>query len=555
MDPYYDLGTYSRAITTPSPDAQIWFDRGLAWCYGFNHEEADICFRNALEHDPDCAMAYWGIAYANGPFYNKVWTNFGPAELPGAVRLCHQTSQKAKQLSVNCTPVEQALTAALCERYCSDQVVEEAEFDLWINQYADSMREVYHAFPDDLDVAALFVEAMVTRTPWKLWAIDAYEPAEGADTVEAIEVLDRAMALIELHDLEPHPGLCHMNIHALEMSPYPERGLGAADDLRELSPDSGHLRHMPCHIDALCGRYSEAVTASEKAIAADAIYLAEAGAKGFYATSCCHNLHMMMYNGMFLGRYGEAATAANNMIAILTEDVLKNDRPYLASTLEGYYSMAIHVDVRFGRWQEIVDEPFPGSAELYLVTTAMLHYAKSVAHAALGDVSQARKQQAKFFEARERIPGSRLIFNNPALHILEVGEAMIEGEVAYREQRYDVAFANLREAVDRDDKLNYTEPWAWMHPPRHALGALLLEQGHLSEAKAVYGADLGLDNSIQRSSQHPGNVWSLHGYVECLERLGETTQAASMRPALAAALMLTDTEIGASCACRRGNAG
>jgi tetratricopeptide (TPR) repeat protein len=82
MDDYaYDLGAYQRPVTTRSPEAQTWFDRGLTWCYGFHHEEAIACFERALAADPDCAIAHWGIAYAIGPNYNKPWEAFDPEDL------------------------------------------------------------------------------------------------------------------------------------------------------------------------------------------------------------------------------------------------------------------------------------------------------------------------------------------------------------------------------------------------------------------------------------------------------------------------------------------
>ncbi len=67
MSEYYDLGDYSRHISTASPDAQLWFDRGLVWTYGYHHEEAVVCFKKSVEYDPACVMAHWGIAYASIP--------------------------------------------------------------------------------------------------------------------------------------------------------------------------------------------------------------------------------------------------------------------------------------------------------------------------------------------------------------------------------------------------------------------------------------------------------------------------------------------------------
>ena len=206
--------------------------------------------------------------------------------------------------------------------------------------------------------------------------------------------------------------------------------------------------------------------------------------------------------------------------------------------------------VRFGKWQEIIVRPLPADPALYCVSTAMCRYARSVAHSALGQIEAAEAEASLFTEAVERITESRFFFNNTAHDILAIGKAMMLGELEYRKENHDLAFSHLEEAVGLNDELYYTEPWAWMHPPRHALGALLLEQGRISEAEAVYRADLGIDESLSRPSQHPDNVWSLHGYVECLERSGKLDRARSIRERLDVVLLRSDQKITSSCACR-----
>ncbi len=550
MSHYYDLGNYTRPVTTTSPAAQKWFDRGLVWCYGFNHEEASRCFHQALNQDLDCAMAYWGIAYANGPFYNKPWEFFGQDELAQAVVTCYEAVQKALALSHSCTASEQALIQALSYRYPLPQVVTQATFDNWDANYAQAMQAVHTTFPYDADVIALYAEAMMTKTPWQLWNIYTGQPAPGADTVIAVQILEAGLRLMNEDQIPPHPGILHMVIHALEMSPQPEKALPAAAALRDLAPDSGHLCHMPTHIDALCGHYTQAVVASEKAIAADKKYLAQVGSFGFYTTAVCHDIHMLMYVAMLSGQYKQALTAVHDLTQLLTEEVLRVDIPHLASTLEGYYSMNMHVFVRFGQWQAIIATPLPPDPQLYCVTTVMHHYAKGVAHSALGNIAAAEEERHLFTTAVARVPLQRRFFNNSALDILAVASEMLNGELTYRQGHHQTAYTHLRQAAYLDDHLAYTEPWAWMHPPRHALGALLLEQGHMSEAEQVYRADLGLDGRLPRPLQHPNNVWSLHGYAECLQRLNETDEATVLQPHLTQALAHTDIEITASCCCR-----
>jgi tetratricopeptide (TPR) repeat protein len=281
------------------------------------------------------------------------------------------------------------------------------------------------------------------------------------------------------------------------------------------------------------------------------MYADYAGSMNFYVTARCHDIHLLMFACMFLGQYRPALAAAEKMQRILTRDILTiQDRPKLAMTTEGYYAMKMHVLVRFGRWQEILEEPLPDDPALFLVSTAMHHYARGVARATLNDAAGAERERALFRESVDRIPATRRFLGNAVTAMLAVGEALLDGELAYHKGDYAEAYGRLREAVRRDDGLYYTEPWAWMHPPRHALGALLLEQGHTEEAEEVYRDDLGLSGRIQRCVQHADNVWALHGLVECLERRGETAELPALRRKLAAALAKTDIPIASSCMCR-----
>ncbi|MDX6630114.1 MAG: hypothetical protein QOH00_2360, partial [Gaiellales bacterium] len=481
----YDLGTYSRRVSTSSADAQAWFDRGLVWAYGFNHEEAVRCFQRAAEADRSCAMAHWGVAYAMGPNYNRDWIAFEPDELAEMVAAARAAVERAQSLLAGASPVEQALVEALGARFPAATPPEECS--LWSDAYADAMRAAYARFGSDPDVACLFAEALIGRTPWQLWDLQSGEPAEGADTLEAVDVLERGLA----RSPGTHPGLLHLYVHTMEMSPFPERAMPAADQLRELVPDAGHLRHMPTHIDVLCGRYRDVVTWNERAIEADRKFLEREGALNFYTLYRCHDYHFKIYGALFLGQMEPALEAADELASTLSEELLRIEVPPMADWAEGFLPMRLHVLVRFGRWREIIEEPFPTDAALYATTTAMLHYAKGVANAATGDVARAAEHQRLFHEAVARVPESRYLFNNTCLDILAVAAEMLDGEIAYRAGDFEQAFAHLRRSVELDDNLPYDEPWGWMQPARHALGALLLEQGRVEDAEAVYRADLG----------------------------------------------------------------
>ncbi|NKB53487.1 MAG: hypothetical protein GKR97_14915 [Rhizobiaceae bacterium] len=550
----FDLGNHKKTISTASPQAQYWFDMGLNWCYGFNHEEGVKCFEKALEYDPNCVMAHWGAAYGSGPFYNNVWRQFSRDEADAATRFSFEHIERARVLSVHASALENHLVEALAMRFQRPHAVSGDEFDQWDDAYADAMRKIHRSYPDDHDVMALFAEAMMTRTPWKLWNVKSGKPAAGSDVLEILDVVERSIQLRDAASEPQHPAILHLHIHATEMSNEPEQAIRSADILGTLCPDAGHMNHMPGHTYVLCGDYSKAKAASEKAIRADNKYVDYAGPFNFYTTARAHDLHLMMYACMYLGQYQPAIAAADQMCATLTREVLGvKDRPQLAITMEGYYSMKMHVLVRFGRWQDIVDEPMPEDPQLYCVSTAMHHYARGVAQAALKNIEAAEREKASFYEAVEKIPADRKFFNNDARSTLSVGEKMLEGELEYHRGNHQLAFQHLRESVYRDDNLEYTEPWAWMHPPRHALAALLLEQGEFEEAEAVYRADLGLDNVLQRCAQHPDNVWSLHGLVECLRQRGERRELPALETKLNAALIKADLQITSSCMCRQNS--
>ena len=547
---YYDLGTYSRPVTTGSEEAQRWFDRGLAWTYGYNHDEAIACYRRALDADPACAMAWWGVAYAAGPNYNKPWEAFDEGDAARSIETAYDAAVRARALALNATDTERSLISALEHRYPSRSPA--ADMCPWNDAYAGAMRAVYAEHgEDDPDVAVLFVEAIMNRTPWALWDLKTGRPAEGADTEEAIEVLEKAMRRREERGEGAHPGLLHMYIHLMEMSPHPERALTAGDRLRGLVPDAGHLEHMPTHIDVLCGDYRAVVESNQAAIEVDRKFLAREGAGNFYSLYRCHNYHFKIYGAMFLGQFRPALAAAEEMIATLPEEILTLTSPPMADWLESFVSMKQHVLIRFGKWNAIVAEELPENRDLFCVTTAMMRYAKAVAHAVTGDVDAAEHEAASFDEALTRVPESRYVFNNRCLDILAIAGEMMRGEIEYRRGHFDTAFGHLRAAVELDDNLPYDEPWGWMQPTRHALAALLLERDRVDEAAAVYRADLGYDDTLSRACQHPDNVWSLHGYHECLQRLGWTREATIVKQRLDLALARTDVPITASCFCRR----
>jgi tetratricopeptide (TPR) repeat protein len=515
-----ELGGFHRPITTNSADAQRWFDQGLVLCFGFDQEVARLAFARAAEADPNCAMAHWGFAYAHGPHINNM------AMDDEASRVAYEAAQRALALAKSVTPVERALIEALTARYAYPPPADRAELD---RAFAAAMRGVWRAFPKDDDVGALFAESLMNLWPWDLWSKDG-EPRP--DTLEVLDTLEAVLAR------QPdHPGATHYYIHAVEASPQPERAVPAAEALCARIPGASHLVHMPSHIFVRVGRYADAVDANARAVVVDQRRVARHGAGGFYAIYRAHNHHFLMWAAMFDGQRAVALKAARDTVEQLPADFVDA----MAQYVEAFIGSPYHVMVRFGMWEEMLAEPLP--PEHRVATRAMYHYARALSFASLARVEEALAEQSLFEAAVERVPETYTMGNNTVRDILEVARCMVAGEVEYRRGNFDVAFEHLREAVHRDDALRYDEPWGWVQPVRHALGALLLEQKRYADAEAVYRADL---------ERHPSNGWSLHGLAECLRMQGRVDEAAKTRAEFERAWQRSDIELNASCFCARG---
>jgi tetratricopeptide (TPR) repeat protein len=239
-------------VTTSSPEAQLWFDRGLAATFGFNHEEAVKSFERAAELDPDCAMAYWGKAHALGTNYNA------PTLTPEATQQAYDALQGALARAPGATPVERALIEALKARYVLPAPEDRAPLE---KAYAQAMRQVHARFPDDPDVAALTAEALMQIQPWKLWSPEG-QPAPTQPEIRAL--LEAALAR-----WPEHPALCHLYIHAMEAGPEVAQALPAARTLETLVPGMGHLVHMPSHIYTWTGNYADVIRVNVEAVAID----------------------------------------------------------------------------------------------------------------------------------------------------------------------------------------------------------------------------------------------------------------------------------------------
>jgi len=540
-EPYFDLGSFHRSISTSNRDAQIWFDRGLTLCWSFQQDEAKICFEQTLAHDPDCVMGYWGLAVSQGIEYNKSWEIVPPGDLESMLPKIKDAIDKAQEKRQYGSAVENALIEAAAARLPSD--FKSRDFVSWNTAYADAMKVVYVQYGEDLDIAALYAESMMLLSPWKMWDLKTGRPTalSRADNVKI--VLEKALKRDEAYE---HPGLLHLYVHLMEMSPSPELAIPAADRLIGLVPAAGHLNHMPSHLDILIGDYRRAIYANTRAIIADKMFSATGGFKGFYLIYHLHNINTLVYAAMLSGQYKVAIRYAELAEQTMPKEMVQ----HLGHIVESLYRVKIHVFVRFGRWQEIIAVELPEPQSLFPLTTAYTLFAKGVAYSATRDISNAERHRELYVSALDRVPPGHLIFPNKATDVLAIGTAMLDGELEYRKGNFEAAFKHLRLSIERYDGIGFGEPWGWMQPVRHAYAALKIERGELEEALSTYAADLGYNGSLPRAVQHPNNVWALHGYHECLMKLGRKDEAAIIQPQLRLALAVADVDISSSCFCR-----
>jgi tetratricopeptide (TPR) repeat protein len=514
---YDGLNRHHRAINTDSPEAQLWFDQGLVLAYGFNHDEAIRSFEAAARHDPESPMPWWGIAYAHGMNIND------PVMTDDRWRIAWEAAQEARQRIDSGAPAEAALVRAVSARYSWPPPGEQRTLD---QAYADAMERAWRQNPKDPDIGALYAESLMDLQPWDYWTNGGDPKGRIAEVVSTLE---------SVLEIDPdHPGATHFYIHALEASKHPDRAIAAAERLRDRVPGAGHLVHMPSHIYVRVGRYADAADANTRAVAADRAYFAVAPEPDIYSIYYAHNLHFLAYASMMEGRFETAIKAARDLEREIPERVLRK----YGSLIEGIMPTTFHVLIRFGRWQEILEEPEP--PDYRLVSRAVRHYARGIALSALGRTAEVQAEIDAFEEAMARVPGDWWIFNNKVDQVLPIARAMLEGELAFREGRREDAFKALRRGIAAEDALVYDEPPGWMLPVRHPLGAFLMSSGRYAEAEAVYRED-------QRRNRNNG--WSLLGLRQALEAQGRSAEAVSIVPQLAAAWPRTDVKATSSCLC------
>lgn len=507
-----NLGPHTFPVSTRNREARQFMSQGLNLAYAFNHAEARRAFREAARLDPNLAMAYWGQALVLGPNINALME---PNEEPQAYELV----QKAMSLRSRASARERAYIEALAQRY-SGTASDRKPRD---RAYADAMREVQRRYPQDLDAAMLYVESMMDLRPWGYWQRDG-APHEG--TLEIVAITERVMSRNPRH-----PAALHMYIHLME-STAPEKAERAADTLLTLMPAAGHMVHMPGHIYQRIGRYADAIRANELAVAADEDYITQCRAQGLYPMAYYpHNIHFLWFSATFDGQGRVAIESARSLASKIDDETLK-----AVPLLAGFRIVPYYALTRFGRWDDMLKEPEPPAYSPVL--RAVWHYARGLSFVATGRTDAAMPELTRLRELLADEAMKQPLFSpNLAGLVLAPAPEVLAGEIAAARGDYASAIAHLERAVRLEDSLVYTEPSEFHYPPRHALGAILLEAGRPAEAETVYWEDL------RRNKE---NGWALFGLLQALRAQQKVDEAALIEARFSKAWTRADVTLTAS---------
>lgn len=509
------LGGFHRKVSTNSPIAQRYFDQGLVCLYVYHYRQARRSFQQAIEADPQCAMNYWGLAASYGPDIN----------FPSVDAESSQTALAAIEKGIhakNATPLERKLVLAEGMRFDPTGPIDRTARN---HVYADAMKALYGIEPNDPDVASLYAEALIDERPWKQWTLEG-KPNPG--TLDAIQALERTLKLNPIHPM----GL-HMYIHALEASPHPEKALFAADRLFNLLPELGHAQHMPCHIYARTGCWPQAVKANLAAIAQVDAYMRSRGVNPADSPRVDH--------------YGEALAFAASMrgqsalaLGAVSLDGIPNERLGKDfADLDGDLAAPLEIEQLFGKWDKILSTPAFG--ERLPVSETLRQGARAVAFSATGDLKSAHEAYGQFKIWFEKIPADKWDGVNYYRKVVEVESHLALGEILIREQGHEPeGLAELKKAVECEDRLNYSEPPEWLMPTRHALGAAQLLFGKFSEALETFHENL---------RRNPNDGWATLGLAKAYRGLGRKKLAAATQAKFEMLWKDADVKIRTSCMC------
>lgn len=504
-------------ITTSNPEVQKYFNQGLVLSYGFNHAEAARSFYYATKLDPDCAMCYWGYALVLGPNYNAGMDAGNYERAYGAV-------QKAKEISGNATEKEKALIDALATRYVPEPVEDRRDLDL---AYSAAMKELYQHYDSDPEIAALYAESVMDLYPWNLYDKEG-EPREWTPGV--IGLLEKVMK-----EYPDHPGAHHFYIHATEASNSPERALASAKRFDDgLVPGAGHLIHMPSHTYIQTGDYHKGSLANLEAVKIDSAYVTTCHAQGAYPLVYYpHNYHFLAATATLEGNSNWALMGADKLAEQIHPDVMTSPG---WSTLQHFYMIPYFVEVKFGKWDRILERKVTDSL---LYPEAISRYARGMAYLGKKDIENAKAelQKLEMLAEDDRLKEMTIWEINSMETIVDIAQKVLRGELLASEGKFEESIVLLKKAVALEDGLNFQEPPDWFFSVRHTLGAVQIEAGKYKDAVKTFEEDLRI---------LPRNGWAQHGLKLAYENMNDRQMVEQLEDDLESSWATADVVIETS---------
>jgi tetratricopeptide (TPR) repeat protein len=505
--PHYDgLGKVHVPVTTANPRAQRYFDQGLGFAYGFNHAAAIAAFREAQRLDPNCAMCFWGEAFAYGPNINAPMEPESNARAVGLARY-------ADWLAIKATPEERALTGAMFKRYSPDLGADRAKLDA---DYADAMLAAARAHPSSDPIALIAAEAAMDTRPWDYWSADKQPNPRIGEAVRLVETV--------LARNPEHPQGAHLYIHLMENGPDPKRAEAAADRLATpLSPTAGHLVHMPAHIYYRVGRWKDSIRVNVDAARADEAYLKASGDKGLYRYGYYpHNVHFIVTSAQMSGDMRTAIREARRLGTILDPATSAKIAWIQAINAAPYFAAA-----QFAAPGQVLAMKEPDKRLPYVA--AMRHYARATAYANLHNKLGFDREVGALSKLRQSGAFQPMIDQGvPAPDLLQLAETVARARFASATGRTNEAIRLYRDAIEVEAKIPYMEPPFWYYPVHQSLGAALYRAGKYQEAQEAFTAAL---------ARYPNNGWALYGLAASERALGRKPFAAAAQAALNRAWM------------------
>jgi tetratricopeptide (TPR) repeat protein len=510
-------GNYRMKVTVKNDSANIYFQQGINFYYSFHIIEALASFDKAVGFDEKFAMGHWGKALAYGPNINDLGYTASPDAL--------ESVRKAETWCAPCTPLEQALIAAMKTRYSDDSTQTREHLD---KLYAAAMKNVSVKFPNSADAAALFADALMVQHPWDLYDRN-YQPKPW--TPEIVNVLEKL-----IKRFPSNPGAAHYYIHAVEGSTHPEKALAVANRLGPMMPGVSHLVHMPSHIYIRSGHYDKGIDANKKAVNGYNSYLSQyAPVSGANFLYLLHNQHMQAACALMDGQYQNALTYSRELSGNIDPSFV--DATDFFGVMAQYLDMTpTFVQVRFGKWDEILRSPVIPETRVY--ANILWHFAKGIALAKTKKQADAEKELAAIQNAmpNKQLQESPPAFN-PGIAGVKVAEKILQGVIAEANNDLPKAIDFFTQAVDNETAMLYNEPRDWQLPARHYLGNALLTANKYSEAEKVFWKDLQVN---------PNNAWALTGLLAAQQKMRKIKEAAITKVRLKKASERMDIKITSS---------